>query len=150
VDFLPEFSTVDLTSESTLRPRASSGKKKGHPPAVHVHHKFIVIDAETDSPTIYTGSNNLSNNSTHNNDESLLEITGSPELTHTYLTEFMRLYEHYRARAIWNQNHGKGAKPAKSGPTAKTLTLAKTRDGWVKGAYRKRTPEFIARTKLAS
>ena len=94
---------------STLKPAATAGKKGG-PPAVHVHHKFIIIDAETDHPTIFTGSNNLSNNSTHNNDESLLEITGSPRLAQTYFAEFMRLYEHYRARAIWNQNHGKGAK----------------------------------------
>jgi hypothetical protein len=62
----------------------------------------------------------------------------------------MRLYEHYRARAIWNQYHGRGAKPTKSGSTAKTLTLAKTRDGWVKDAYQKGAPAFIARTNLAS
>jgi len=153
-DFLPEFSTVDLSSMSTLKPRpAAGGKKKGGPPAVHVHHKFIIIDAETDSPTIYTGSNNLSNNSTHRNDESLLEITGAPELAQTYFAEFMRLYEHYRARAIWNQNHPKGAGAGggkKDSATGKGFTLATKRDGWVRGAYKKGTPEFIARTTLAN
>ena len=84
--------------------------KKGGPPAVHIHHKFIIIDADTDTPTIYTGSANLSANSTNHNDENLLEITGSPELARTYLAEFMRIYDHYRARALWNLAHPAAAK----------------------------------------
>lgn len=73
---------------------------------VYIHHKFVVIDAETDSPTIYTGSANMSGNSLHYNDENMLEITGSTALAAVYLAEFMRLYEHYRARASWNRWHG--------------------------------------------
>ena len=72
---------------------------------MQIHHKFIVIDAETDHPIIYTDSNNLSENPTHRNDENLLEIKGSPELAQTYFAEFMRLYDHYRARALWNMAH---------------------------------------------
>ena len=30
------------------------------PPPIHVHHKFIVIDGETNMPTIYSGSPNFS------------------------------------------------------------------------------------------
>src|SRR5262249_52396949 len=100
-EFLPELSSVDLSSESTLPPPKAGQKERG-PPAVHIHHKFIVIDADTDDPTIYTGSANLSNNSTHKNDENLLEIKGNPQLARTYFAEFMRLYGHYRARALWN------------------------------------------------
>ena len=70
----------------------------GYPPVI-IHHKFIVIDAETESPVIYTGSANMSGNSVFNNDENLLEIKGSPRLAHIYMSEFLRLYEHYRARA---------------------------------------------------
>src|SRR5262249_47475463 len=106
--FLPELSSVDLSSESTLPPPKTGQKKRG-PPAVHIHHKFIVIDGETDDPTIYSGSANLSNNSTHKNDENLLEIKGNPELARTYFAEFMRLYEHYRARALWNVAQGPSA-----------------------------------------
>jgi phosphatidylserine/phosphatidylglycerophosphate/cardiolipin synthase-like enzyme len=153
--FLPELSTVDLSSESTL-PRPKSGQKKRPPPAVHIHHKFIVVDADTDDPTIYTGSANLSNNSTHKNDENLLEITGSLELARTYLAEFMRLYEHYRARALWNLAHGGGAKAGRKKPSksaanraADSFTLKTSRDAWVKGAYTAGTVEFLARTKLA-
>jgi phosphatidylserine/phosphatidylglycerophosphate/cardiolipin synthase-like enzyme len=152
--YLPEFSTVDLSSKSTLPQAKPGGKKKGGPPAVHIHHKFIVIDAETNSPIIYTGSNNLSNNSTHNNDENLLEIKNSPELAQTYFAEFMRLYEHYRARALWNMAHpptkGKLKTTAQTNSKlGQTFTLKTTRDGWVKGAYRAGTAEYLARTLLA-
>jgi phosphatidylserine/phosphatidylglycerophosphate/cardiolipin synthase-like enzyme len=152
--FLPEFSAVDMSSKSTLPP-LKKGKKKGGPPAVHIHHKFIVIDAETEQPVIYTGSNNLSENSTHHNDENLLEIKGSPELAQTYLAEFMRLYEHYRARALWNMAHppnkGKVKDTVKaSSKLGQTFTLKTTREGWVKGAYKKGSPESLARTVLAA
>lgn len=154
--FLPEFSAVDFSSRSTLPPPKSS--KKGGPPAVHIHHKFIIIDADTDQPTIYTGSANLSENSTHKNDENLLEITGSPALAQTYLAEFMRIYEHYRARALWNIAHPAAGKPkAKKKPLppssakriADTFTLKKTRDAWVKDAYKRGTPAYIERQTLA-
>jgi len=133
--FLPELSAVDMSSKSTLPPpKPAAGKKKGGgPPAVHIHHKFIVIDAETENPIIYTGSNNLSENSTHHNDENLLEIKGSPELAQTYFAEFMRLYEHYRARALWNIAHsatkGKLKETAKAtSKLGETFTLKTTRD----------------------
>lgn len=123
---------------------------------MHIHHKFIVIDAETGDPTIYTGSANLSNNSTHRNDENLLEIKGSPELARTYFAEFMRLYEHYRARALWNLAHGSGAKQRRrkskqrtDGGIADTFTLKRSRDARVKGAYTPGTVEYRARTQLA-
>jgi len=151
--FLPEFSAVDMTSKSTLPPPKKTMKKRP-PPAVHIHHKFIVIDAETDNPVIYTGSNNLSNNSTHRNDENLMEIKGSPELAQTYFAEFVRLYEHYRARALWNMAHPPSKRTLKD--TAKsrsklgrTFTLKTTRDEWVKGAYKKGTAEYLARRTLA-
>ncbi len=142
-----------MSSRSTLV-TARKGNKKSGPPAVHIHHKFIVIDAFGSSPTIYTGSNNLSENSTHHNDENLLEIKGSPELAQTYFAEFMRLYEHYRARALWNMSHpAEGALKEAAKSTSKlgrTFMLKTTRDGWVKGAYKKGTPEYLARTALAS
>jgi phosphatidylserine/phosphatidylglycerophosphate/cardiolipin synthase-like enzyme len=153
--FLPELSAVDLSSRSTLPPPKPG--KKGGPPAVHIHHKFIIVDADTNNPTIYTGSANLSENSTHKNDENLLEITAHPELAGTYLAEFMRLYEHYRARALWNIAHpaaAKGGSKSKKLPASarkkieQTFTLKRTRDEWVKGAYKRGTPEFLARTSL--
>ena len=71
---------------------------KGGPYPVFIHHKFLVIDGETDHPVIYSGSANMSANSVFYNDENLLEITECPRLGQLYLAEFMRLFEHYRAR----------------------------------------------------
>jgi phosphatidylserine/phosphatidylglycerophosphate/cardiolipin synthase-like enzyme len=145
--FLPEFSTVDLSSKSTLGQHKASGKRP--PPAVHIHHKFIVIDADTEAPTIYSGSANLSKNSTNYNDENLLEIKGNPELAQAYLAEFMRLYEHYRARAIWDMG-GRG-RSSRSGATGsrQAFTLKTSRDGWVKQAYRQGSLDELARVSLA-
>jgi phosphatidylserine/phosphatidylglycerophosphate/cardiolipin synthase-like enzyme len=74
----------------------------GSPYPVFIHHKFLVIDGETKNPTIYTGSANMSANSVFYNDENLLEITDCPRLAESYLAEFMRLFEHYRARLAFN------------------------------------------------
>lgn len=147
--FLPEFSTVDLSSRSTLGP--PKGGRARTPPAVHIHHKFIVIDGDTDTPTIFTGSANLSKNSTNFNDENLLEITGSPALAQTYFAEFMRLYEHYRARAIWNETGSSKTAKLKDGgrKLEQAFTLKTKRDAWVRGAYEAGTPEALARLVLA-
>lgn len=69
------------------------------PVPVRIHHKFVVIDADSDQPTVFTGSANMSANAQYNNDENLLEIRGNRRVAETYLVEFLRLYEHYRARA---------------------------------------------------
>ncbi|WP_232431334.1 phospholipase D-like domain-containing protein [Cupriavidus sp. UYPR2.512] len=77
---------------------------------VRVHHKFVVVDAEGKSPVIFTGSANFSGNSLHNNDENLLEITACPRLAGAYFAEFMRLYEHYRARfSFERRQHGESS-----------------------------------------
>ena len=101
--FLPELRTIDTSAydASTSARRPAKGKKKtaankrSGPPPIHVHHKFIVIDGDTDSPTIYTGSPNFSKASEQSNDENVLEIKGNAALGHAYVAEFMRLYNHY-------------------------------------------------------
>lgn len=158
-NFLPELSSIDTSAFSTLPPVAPKNGKNKHsqPPAVHVHHKFIVIDAETDTPTIYTGSANMSNNSMHNNDENVLEVKNAPALARLYLAEFMRLYEHFRARAIWDQTHTKSGKPkpkksqkrTRSTSAHEALVLKRSRDEWIKGAYTRGTREYNARVFLA-
>jgi phosphatidylserine/phosphatidylglycerophosphate/cardiolipin synthase-like enzyme len=113
-------------------------------PPVLIHHKFIVVDAETESPTIFSGSANMSGNSVFGNDENLLEIKGSPRLAHIYLTEFLRLYEHYRARArfiAWKQS---GQAPANAG-----FALAGDRT-WANKHFTVGTPEYKARLRMLS
>jgi phosphatidylserine/phosphatidylglycerophosphate/cardiolipin synthase-like enzyme len=105
---------------------------------VYIHHKFVVIDAETDQPTIYTGSANMSKNALYRNDENMMEIKDCPRLAGIYLTEFLRLYEHYRARAAW-----RSFKPGKS----KTYRLQED-SRWAKKYYTPGRPEYKSRVKM--
>ncbi|MDQ3902799.1 MAG: phospholipase D-like domain-containing protein [Thermoproteota archaeon] len=106
---------------------------------VHIHHKFIIIDGETEHPVIYTGSANMSDNSVHENDENLLEIRDAPKLAQIYLAEFFRLYEHYRARA---------ARKAFERGDRRTYELAKGGD-WRRDYYDDRRPQFKSRVSMA-
>jgi len=109
-----------------------------------VHHKFIVIDAETDSPVIYTGSANMSGNSVFNNDENLLEIKGSPRLAQIYLAEFLRLYEHYRARASFIRFK------LSNQPAPQTGFALLPDRSWAKKHYTAGSAEFKARVRMLS
>lgn len=120
------------------------GEKPPPYPPVIIHHKFVVIDAETESPVVYTGSANMSGNSVYNNDENLLEIKGSPRLARIYLAEFLRLYEHYRARARFIEFKKKGGNASQAG-----LTLKKNRS-WATKHYTPGTPEYKARLRMLS
>lgn len=113
------------------------GKRSKWP--VYIHHKFVIIDAETAHPIIYTGSANMSGNALYRNDENLMEIKGSPRLAAIYLAEFLRLYEHYRARATWNR-------PGK--PPRETYKLQED-SRWVRHAYEEDTPEYKSRVNMA-
>jgi phosphatidylserine/phosphatidylglycerophosphate/cardiolipin synthase-like enzyme len=117
------------------------GEKRPPYPPVIVHHKFLVIDAEGENPIVYTGSANMSNNSEHKNDENLLEIKDR-RVAAIYLAEFLRLYEHYRARALAIK-----ATLAK----APKVTLALQPNGhWADKYYVDGSPESKARIALAS
>ncbi len=110
-------------------------------PPVIIHHKFLVIDAEGENPIVYSGSANMSNNSEHHNDENLLEIKGQ-KVAAIYLAEGLRLYEHYRARAIHIDTlHN----PARK----EILKLQSSRDEWALKYYRKDSPEYKARISFA-
>jgi phosphatidylserine/phosphatidylglycerophosphate/cardiolipin synthase-like enzyme len=157
--FLPEQSTIDTSSKVIgAKPKQKQQKPRSSKiPPVHIHHKFIVIDGETSHPKIFVGSANMSNNSVHNNDENLLEITGSLQLGQAYVAEFLRLYDHYRARALWDWSHNQGKKRAaktkgkggKAGSNQNPFILKTTRDEWVKDAYKSGTANFLLRTDLA-
>jgi phosphatidylserine/phosphatidylglycerophosphate/cardiolipin synthase-like enzyme len=58
----------------------------------------MVIDPFSTHPIIVTGSANFSKNSSVDNDENQLVIFDQPAVTDVYLTEFMRMYDHYRFR----------------------------------------------------
>ncbi|MBS1913331.1 MAG: hypothetical protein JST22_15190 [Bacteroidetes bacterium] len=65
---------------------------------VFIHTKIILVDPLSDHPMVVTGSANFSNNSSKNNDENQLFISGEPEVADVYLGEFMRMFDHYYFR----------------------------------------------------
>jgi phosphatidylserine/phosphatidylglycerophosphate/cardiolipin synthase-like enzyme len=106
---------------------------------VRVHHKFVIVDGESDNPVIFTGSANFSGNSLHKNDENLLEVTECPRLGRMYFAEFLRLYEHYRARASFNNRQ-----------SGDHNTFALTADNrWNRKYFVPGSPEAKARTAMA-
>jgi phosphatidylserine/phosphatidylglycerophosphate/cardiolipin synthase-like enzyme len=64
-----------------------------------LHHKFVVIDFDTDNATVYLGSHNLSKNADTKNGENLLRIRDRRIAT-SYMIEALRLFDHYHFRAI--------------------------------------------------
>lgn len=106
---------------------------------VRVHHKFVVIDAEGDNPVVFSGSANFSGNSLHNNDENLLEITQCPRLAGIYMAEFLRLFEHYRARMAFDRRQAGDS-------SAFTLTAD---SAWTAKYYKEGSPESKARQAMA-
>ena len=115
------------------------GEKPPSYAPVIIHHKFLVIDAEGSNPIVYTGSANMSQNSEHYNDENLLEIRDS-RIAAIYLAEFLRLYEHYRARAIAIAEQVKGMH--------ERLVLQPNSD-WAKKYFINGSPEAKSRIALA-
>ena len=122
-----------------------NGGKRSSVPEVHIHHKFVLIDGETDHPILYTGSANISSNSAYHNDENLLEIRGARALSAIYLAEFMRLYEHYRFRFLSDRD----AKKKKAGTKKKVLRLDDTGRKWFKRFFMAGSPESRSTKRLA-
>ncbi|MCX4216380.1 phospholipase D-like domain-containing protein [Pseudomonas sp. MCal1] len=71
---------------------------KGQKGNLLVHTKAVVIDFTSDSPTIISGSHNLSTSASNGNDENYLIIRGDTDLADRYGLELLRFYEHYRFR----------------------------------------------------
>jgi phosphatidylserine/phosphatidylglycerophosphate/cardiolipin synthase-like enzyme len=63
-----------------------------------IHTKFMLIDPLSWDPVVITGSANFSVASTKENDENMLVIRGSTRVADIYLTEFMRLFNHFEFR----------------------------------------------------
>ena len=75
----------------------------------YIHTKFMLLDPLTWDPVVITGSANFSPPSTTENDENMLVIRGSTRVADIYLTEFMRLFNHFEFR-------DRLPPPAKGGP----------------------------------
>ena len=120
------------------------GTKPPPYPPVIIHHKFIVIDAETESPIIYTGSANMSGNSVFNNDENLMEIKGSPRLaqiTCLNFYDYMNIIVHVHDLLHFVET-GRRATAAEFG-----LALRKD-NSWAKKHYTPGSPEYKSRMRM--
>jgi phosphatidylserine/phosphatidylglycerophosphate/cardiolipin synthase-like enzyme len=65
---------------------------------MYVHTKYMLIDPLGDDPIVVAGSANFSKASSDANDENMLVIRGNKRVADVYLTEFMRLWEHFAFR----------------------------------------------------
>jgi hypothetical protein len=107
----------------------------------YIHTKFMLIDPLTDDPVIITGSANWSDESSKTNDENMLVIRGNKRAADIYLTDFMRLFNHYRLR-------GK-AKPRRTEVEPSPMVRGANRarlylepnDSWVEKFYVPGSPE---------
>jgi len=102
-------------------------RKDGH--VFFVHTKFMLIDPLTEDPKIFTGSANFSPSSITSNDENMLLIRGDTHVADVYLTEFMRLLNHFYFRQVANQK-------AMDGTIDYTMAYLAEDDSWVAGHFR--------------
>ena len=90
----------------------------GGGPGQVIHHKFVVVDFNTNSPVVFAGSSNLSSGGEQNNGDNLLAIT-DPIVAAAYAVEAVRLFDHYHFRDVMKtataakplQLQGKGVAP---------------------------------------
>lgn len=80
----------------------------------YLHTKYLLIDPLSEDPIVITGSANFSENSTVNNDENMVVIRGDTRVADIFLGEFMRLFNHYRARNSQNRLSDEEIKEAQS------------------------------------
>jgi hypothetical protein len=104
----------------------------------YVHTKLMLIDPLGDDPIVITGSGNWSSESCEDNDENMLVIRGDKRVADIYLTEFMRLFNHYRLRGKAGTPEDKPA-PGPEAPRASNrakLHLEED-DSWARSFYAK-------------
>lgn len=70
----------------------------GHHRGTRMHHKFVVLDFDTDDARVYLGSYNFSEPADFNNGENLVLIKNRTVAT-SYMIEAVRMYDHYRFRS---------------------------------------------------
>jgi phosphatidylserine/phosphatidylglycerophosphate/cardiolipin synthase-like enzyme len=65
---------------------------------LYVHTKYMLLDPLGDDPIVISGSANWSDPSVNANDENMLVIRGDKRVADIYLTDFMRLFDHFESR----------------------------------------------------
>jgi phosphatidylserine/phosphatidylglycerophosphate/cardiolipin synthase-like enzyme len=88
-----------------------------------IHDKIVVIDpmSETDCVVI-TGSHNLGFKASYANDENMLVMRGNKALSLAYAVHVLDVYDHYKFRAVLEQQKREAmlkGKPPPKRPTGK-------------------------------
>ena len=91
-----------------------------------IHAKTIVVDPWGNDPKVLIGSANFSKASCSDNDENALLVIGNQRLSSIIATEFLRIYDHYKARYYIDENEKKGRK---------TPRYLKSDKSWSKTAF---------------
>jgi len=116
----------------------------------YIHTKLMLIDPLTDDPIVITGSGNWSNESCEKNDENMVVIRGDKRVADIYLTEFMRLFNHYRLRGTTKTPKTKLA-PGPGDPTSthRTRKHLLPDSSWADPFYVKDSPEAKERSMFS-
>lgn len=102
----------------------------------YLHTKYMLLDPLSDDPIVISGSANFSTASTVNNDENMLIIRGNTRVADIFLTEFMRLFNHFEARNWLNRLSDEAEKKARH---------LKSDNSWTKPYYTEGSSEQAER-----
>jgi phosphatidylserine/phosphatidylglycerophosphate/cardiolipin synthase-like enzyme len=88
--------TGNVPAPFSTEPTGLSGGSGQHR-GTRMHHKFVVLDFDTDDARVYLGSYNFSEAADLDNGENLVMIKDRTVAT-SYMIEALRIYDHYRFR----------------------------------------------------
>jgi phosphatidylserine/phosphatidylglycerophosphate/cardiolipin synthase-like enzyme len=115
-----------------------------------IHDKIVVIDPlSEENCTVITGSHNLGFKASYANDENMLIIRGNRALALAYTVHVMDVYDHYKFRAILEQQKRDvmlAGKPAPQKPTGQGFleTDDKWQDPYIAGKKGKELDYFLS------
>jgi phosphatidylserine/phosphatidylglycerophosphate/cardiolipin synthase-like enzyme len=97
-----------------------------------IHDKIVVIDPlSQDNCAVITGSHNLGFKASYANDENMLIIRGNRDLALAYTVHVMDVYDHYKFRAVLEQQKRDAMLAGKPAPTQPTGEgFLETDDSW--------------------
>jgi hypothetical protein len=107
----------------------------------YIHTKYMMIDPLGKDPILITGSANFSDASTRKNDENMLVIRGEKRVADLYLSEFMRLFNHFQFRGLAHARAATGPESARS--------FLVPNDSWKARYYRPGTSKYLERLYFA-
>jgi hypothetical protein len=100
--------TGNVPAPFSTEPSGLSGGSGQHR-GTRMHHKFVVLDFDTDDACVYVGSYNFSEAAEFDNGENLLMIKDRTVAT-SYMIEALRIYDHYRFRVAREELKSKARK----------------------------------------